>query len=122
MRLISNFTDVVHANKNEGLTWYFNKSQMSSLGIMSCLVDSNSYKRLQSLNDYVYTSMSYDEFVQWNINCLHELSTDDIRRVEGICQFIYNERVSIVGLGNCSETEAHGIYFNMNKRLCIFSR
>ena len=95
---------------------------MSSVHILSCLVDANSYKRLQSLNDYVDTTMSYEEFVQWNVNCLHELSSDDIRWLDGICQLIHNDRVSIVGLGNCSESEAHGIYFNMNKRLCIFSR
>lgn len=87
--------------------------------ILSCLVPAGSYKRLQNMNDNVDASMRYDEFILWNINCLNELTLEEVRQVDGICQLIHNDRMSIVGLEHCSEVEACGIYFNINKRLCI---
>ena len=87
--------------------------------ILSCLVTADSYKRLQNMNDNVDAAMSYGEFIQWNINCLYELTVEEVRQVDGICQLIHNDRMSIVGLEHCSEVEACGFYFNINKRLCI---
>ena len=89
--------------------------------ILSCLVDADSYKRLQNMNDKVDASMSYGEFIQWNLNCLYELTMEEIQQVDAVCQLIHNDRLSLIELKHCSEADAGGIYFNIYKRLCICS-
>jgi hypothetical protein len=89
--------------------------------ILSCIVDANAYKRLQNMNDKVDASMSYGEFMQWNINCLYELTMEEIQQVDAVCQLIHNDRLSVVG-SNCSELDVCGFYFNIYKRLCICGR
>jgi hypothetical protein len=89
--------------------------------ILSCIIDEGSYKRLQRMNDNVDASMSYGEFIQWNINCLYELTMEEVQQVDAVCQLIHNDRVSIVELEHCSQIEGGGIYFNIYKRLCICS-
>ena len=93
-----------------------------SVHLLECLIDLESYTRLQNMNDNIDASMSYSEFIQWNINCLYELTAEEVRHIDGICQLIHNDRLSLIELEHCSEADAGGIYFNIYKRLCICSR
>ena len=94
---------------------------MSVENILSYLIDAESYKHQQKHNDYVDASMSYSEFVQWNMNCLYYLSSEELLCVQGICELIKMRKIKTVGMQYCSENQANGIYYNINKCLCIMS-
>ena len=87
--------------------------------ILSYLIDADSYKHQQKHNDYVDAAMSYSEFVQWNMNCLYDLSSEELLCVQGICELIQQCKINTVGMKS-SEKHASGIYYNINKCLCIF--
>jgi hypothetical protein len=91
---------------------------MSILEIVPYLIDITSYTRLQSSMDI---SMSYEDFIHWNIHCLNELSAEELQWVYRLCDILSEKNIHIVDLYDCSENEASGIYYTMDKKLCIFS-
>jgi hypothetical protein len=91
---------------------------MSIENIMTFMVNAADYARMQEMNDETDVDMSFEQFLEWNMNCLRKLSEDELKWVHGLCERIH--RIKVVDLESCGEWKADGLYFNMKEELCIF--
>jgi hypothetical protein len=64
---------------------------------------------------------AYDKFVQWNQNCILNLSEDELKHLEWLCDWIAENRVHNVDMEDCGEFSTEGIYFNKDKKLVIYN-
>ena len=88
------------------------------MDLSAYILPEEDYKRLAELN-YDYTGMSYQSFVNWNIQCINEC-TDEVRAWMSIlCTRMGNNSIRIMDLEICTAYSASHLYFDHHKRLCI---
>ena len=88
--------------------------------IMTFVVDSESYARMQSQDcNGVDDSMQYAAFLDWNLNCLNELDSDELDMVFKLTQMISAKKLNLMDLEPCVAFPATRIYYDINKKLCI---
>ena len=61
----------------------------------------------------------YNRFVQWNRNCLWELSDEVLEHLIWLCDRITTNNVANMDMEHCGAFESDGIHFDKNKRLII---
>ena len=82
------------------------------------IVDHYTYERMQHMNDNVNFS-TYQEFLEYNIKCIDELSPDDQMWLLTLCKKLKSSMIHLVDTEHCGEFTADTFYFNNNKKLCI---
>ena len=88
--------------------------------IMSLIVDSHSYDRMQSSDcTGVDDTLSYAAFLEWNNKCIRELSDEDLNWLVGLTNYINKDKIRLMDLESCALFSACAIYFDQKKRLCI---
>jgi len=66
-----------------------------------------------------FNGMSYEEFLQMNIDHINTLSPEDHAWTLELCKRISKGSIQIMDEESCAKFEASNIYFDMNKRLII---
>jgi len=92
---------------------------MSVLDYKTMIIDDGDFERLKSMGDDVYATMSYKDFLIWNVNCISQLEQFDEIMLRKICERIQNCKILLVDLEHCTKYPASGFYFNKDKKLCI---
>jgi len=77
------------------------------------------YERMQDLVPNVYSDMSYEEFIAWNVECINDLSYEDTVWLTGLCQRMKAELLKLQDMESCAQFEADGFFFNDKKKLII---
>jgi len=92
---------------------------MSVLDYKTMIIDDGDFERLKSMGDEFCDTMSYKEFLIWNVNCISQLEQFDEIMLRKICERIQNCKILLVDLEHCTKYPASGFYFNKDKKLCI---
>ena len=77
------------------------------------------------INEYTFERMndinkrSYSTFLQWNVDCINDLSDKDIEWLNELCKRIGDKKIKLMDEESCAVFEAYKIYFDENKKLCI---
>lgn len=79
------------------------------------------FERMANNNDD-YADMSYEQFVEWNRERFNESSEADRALLSQLCTSIMNGRFTLMDLESCVEFNAHGVYFNTEKKICIYNQ
>ena len=66
--------------------------------------------------------LSYDQFIQWNIKCIIELSDDDKLFFKMLCNKIINDDISQMDLEPCSVFDTCSVFFSTNKKLIVVNQ
>lgn len=85
------------------------------------IINKYDYERMKSQNDECYDNMSYEEFIAWNVECINELSNDDMAWLAGLCQRIKVGLLKLQDMESCAQFEADGFFFDMRKKLVIIN-
>lgn len=84
------------------------------------IINQHDYARLQSLDcEGIDDSMTYQNFVEWNMQCYTSLSSEDKNFVLLLCDKI--SMLRLVDIHSATSFSSHAIYFDSNKNLCIAS-
>jgi hypothetical protein len=83
------------------------------------IIDDGDFHRLKSRGDEVYATMTYKDFLIWNVNCISELEQFDEIMLRKICERIQNRKLILVDIEHCIGFAASAFYFNKDKQLCI---
>lgn len=78
------------------------------------------FERMSNYNEN-YENISYNEFYQWNIRYINELSAEDYSWIVGLCERIIRNKINLVDEESCVEFSACGIYFDFKGNLCILN-
>ena len=92
---------------------------MSVLDYKTMIIDDGDFQRLKSMGDELYATMSYKDFLIWNVNCISQLDQFDEIMLRKICERIQNRKLILVDIEHCTEFAASAFYFNQDKQLCI---
>jgi len=94
------------------------KKQMDIL--LNTIIDEYTFKRIKDFSyDEFWNNMNYNDFIEWNKQCINEMYTDDLECIMHLCKLIKNVYIHLVDEESCYEIKASSIYFNKNKKLCI---
>lgn len=66
-----------------------------------------------------FEDMDYDEFLQWNKECICELSNEDDAWLVGLCGRMKNQRIMLQDMESCVQFVADSFYFDRNKNIVI---
>ena len=87
---------------------------------MKCFIDEYTFERMINMSDVdAEDTESYEEFIEWNVNCLSELSDARKAWLIELCKGINSNYIKLVDEESCAEMTASNIYFNKKKNLCI---
>lgn len=75
----------------------------------------------ETAEHYKNFSYSYNQFVQWNKNCVLKLCEDELEHLDWLCDWITENRVRNMDMESCGEFHTLGVYFNKDKKLVIFN-
>ena len=93
--------------------------------IKKTLLDEYVFERMKGLSedsgDNLYSDYTYLEFIAWNMSCAAALSEDELNWLVVLCKKIRNDAICIMDAESCVPMEAAGIYFNPEKKLCIYN-
>jgi len=94
--------------------------QLSKFIVPECYFDRMKHEH-ESCSDYrgLYTDMSYDEFVSWNIKCINELSNEDIVWLSGLCKRIKENIIILQDMESCVRFTADSFFFDCSKKIVI---
>jgi len=100
---------------------YTNKLQQvkMSFNFIDIIPHEYEFERMQDQNKK-YTSMSYDEFLEWNEKCFAEASEADIIFIKEVYKRINKKQIILMDMEFCSEYSACGIYFDHAKSICMY--
>lgn len=62
---------------------------------------------------------SYDKFLEWNTQCLEELTPDDAIWLTGLCKRIKGGKIKLMDEESCSKFEAYAFFIDSNKKIVI---
>jgi hypothetical protein len=82
------------------------------------IVDQYTFERMQDMNNDINFS-TYQEFLEYNIKCIDELSSEDQMWLLTLCKRLKSRMIHLVDTEHCAEFYADSFYFNQNKKLCI---
>lgn len=87
--------------------------------IKKFIVDVASYERIADMmNDDDLIWDSYEEFYQWNINCLSE-SPDDVAWLNSLCKRMASSKIQLMDEESCVRMPAYAFYFDNEKNIVI---
>ena len=66
-----------------------------------------------------FEDMDYSDFLQWNNECICELSDEDDAWLVGLCGRMNNQRIMLQDMESCVQFVAYGFYFDKNKDIVI---
>lgn len=94
---------------------------MSSVNnILAYVVDADEFYRMQESECVgINTEMTYAEFLEFNLQCIHRLSEEERAWVWGLCERIRHEDISMMDLESCAIFNAAAIYYSIDEKLCI---
>ena len=64
-------------------------------------------------------SLSYNDFLLYNKECLEELSHKDLKWVWRLCKFMDSGKVGMMDLEGCGMWKASCFFYDLNKELVI---
>jgi hypothetical protein len=82
------------------------------------IIDKWDFKRIKEL-DKIDENINYEEFINWNIKCINELSNKETIWLLNLCNNIQNNKINLVDLESCCSFEASNFYFDNHKNICI---
>jgi hypothetical protein len=89
-------------------------------GIKQFIIEENVYERMIEMrddnNDMPWDS--YDEFYEWNMNCLSE-SPDDVAWLNSLCKRMASSKIQLMDEESCVRMPAYAFYFDNNKNIVI---
>jgi len=90
--------------------------------IMNTVVASYGYLRMQNQGCRgVEIETSYEKFLDWNRTCINALPNNERIWLHELCSKLTDSRINLMDLESCATFTGEGIYFDLNKRLCIFN-
>ena len=82
------------------------------------IVDQYTFERMKEItNDVIHSN--YQEFIEFNIQCINELSNDDKTWLIVLCKKLKANMICLVDTEHCQEFKGDSFYFNNEKKLCI---
>jgi hypothetical protein len=75
----------------------------------------------ETAEDYKNFNYSYEQFIQWNQNCILNLCEDELEHLNWLCDWIAKGKVRNVDMESCGEFQTQGVYFNKDKKLVIYN-
>jgi hypothetical protein len=100
---------------------FFTAPNKMSIAISSFLVPKCYYERMQDLaeNEWL-SSMTYDEFRDWNMHCIMELTNEEDAWMVGLCRRIKDNKVILMDMETPgAQWVADSFYFNENREVII---
>jgi hypothetical protein len=88
--------------------------------LINMIVDEETFERMLYHNDDIKFE-NYETFLEHNIKCLDEMTTDQIIWMRTLREMIKNKKIKLVDEESCVEFTAYGFYFNYKKNLCIIN-
>lgn len=94
-----------------------------SIQLSKFIIDDDSFQRMQSLisgeDKGWLEGMTYAEFLEWNINCINELSDEDDAWLTGLCKRLKRNRIILQDMESCCQFNADSFYFDCDKNIVI---
>jgi hypothetical protein len=84
------------------------------------IIDNYSLKRMAEM-DEKQPYEDYSDFINWNINCINELSKEDQEWLYNLCLKINDNKINLMDEESCSVFIASKIFFTPYKKLCIMN-
>ena len=91
------------------------------MDLSTYILSEEDFERLTDQNDN-YTDMSYNSFMDWNIQCINELTNKDRLWLTGLCTRMGQNSIRIMDLESCVAFPASHFYFDHKKRICIINQ
>ena len=94
------------------------------ISVAKFLCNEGTFERMKDggpYSDGEYDDMTYDQFRQWNMACLHELSGEDHVWLQGLCARMKARQIKVVDEESCAAFTATKVYFNKQKKMCIMN-
>lgn len=88
------------------------------MDISKYLVGEYTFERMQSYGDYDEFA-SFDEFMEWNLQCIADLDDDDRIWLMGLCKRISKKAISMMDEEYCSSRDVSNIYFDKKKNVHV---
>ena len=89
------------------------------MSIEKFLIKEYTYERMVCNGCDDLDDMSYEEFIQMNVDHIKTLSPEDYAWTLELCNRISKRSIQLMDEESCANFEADSIYFDKNKRLCI---
>jgi hypothetical protein len=89
------------------------------MSIEKFLINEYTFERMLDNDNQDFNGMSYEEFLQMNIDHINTLSPEDHSWTLGLCTRISKSGIQLMDEESCVNFQASNIYFDKNKRLCI---
>jgi hypothetical protein len=80
------------------------------------------------INEYTYNRMidensgqweTYNDFYEWNVKCLAELTPDDAIWLTGTCKRIKTYKIKLMDEESCSKFEAYWFFIDSDKKIVL---
>jgi len=83
-------------------------------------LDSHDYDRMVDHDcSGIKTILSYDQFLDWNIRCIKELSDEDKVFFKILCNKIINRNIKQMDLEDCGVWVSESLFFDLKKNIVI---
>lgn len=82
------------------------------------IISEYTFERIIDYNDD-YKNTTYEEFLNFNKECINLLSHNEKEWLTTLCNKINNNQICLVDEESCVEWEAYCFYYNKNKQLCL---
>jgi hypothetical protein len=65
-------------------------------------------------------TLSYNEFLDWNISCIMEYSDEDFNFLVKLCSKIGCNQICQMDMESCVVWDSSGVFFNKEKNIVIY--
>lgn len=90
--------------------------------IKKSLLENYVFERMKdSYEENQYSDYTFLEFIAWNMSCAAALSEDELKWLVLLCRKILRDDITIMDAESCVAMGAAGIYFDLEKKLCIYN-
>jgi hypothetical protein len=88
--------------------------------IKKYIIEEYDYERMIAHDcDAIDESKSYDEFLDWNIQCILECDEKEYISIEHLCNKIKNTTIAQMDMESCVVWDSSNIFFGVLKNLIV---
>jgi len=83
-------------------------------------LDTHDYDRMINEDcSGIKTRLSHDQFLDWNIRCIKELSDEDKVFFKTLCNKIINQKIGQMDMEDCGIWVSYSLFFDLEKNIII---
>ena len=84
------------------------------------IINQHDYDRMIGYDcNNIDPNLSYDDFMEWNVNCLKEYKEEDYVFFKYLCDKINQNKIGQMDMETCVVFTTTNIFFDINKNLII---